>query len=55
MSTLQAVAASNFVYFYAFHGLKHLLGSSDQQSATKDLAFACLAGNYVLKGKKCKL
>lgn len=43
-STVQSAAASNFVYFYTFHGLKRSLVGSGTQSASKDLLFACLAG-----------
>jgi uncharacterized membrane protein (UPF0182 family) len=43
-STLQSVAASNFVYFYTFHGLKKLAGAQGKQSAFKDLLFASVAG-----------
>ena len=43
-STLQAVAVSNFIYFYTFHGLKRLLGAQGKQTATTDLTFACVAG-----------
>jgi len=43
-STLQAVAVSNFVYFYLFHGLKRLSGQ-EAQSAGGDVIFACAAGN----------
>jgi len=43
-STVTAVSISNFVYFYSFHGLKRLTGSSGQQSALRDLLFACCAG-----------
>jgi len=43
LSTIQAVAASNFIYFYTFHGLKKLIPTSEQ-SALKDLLFSCCAG-----------
>jgi hypothetical protein len=46
-STLQSVAASNFVYFYTFHGLKKLAGAQGKQSAFKDLLFASVAGVFV--------
>ena len=42
-STIQCVAASNFIYFYTFHGLKKWL-SRDTPSALTDLLFACVAG-----------
>ena len=42
-STLVSVAVSNFVYFYSFHGLKKL-NDTKNQSALKDLLFACTAG-----------
>jgi hypothetical protein len=45
-STLQAVAVSNFVYFYTFHGLKKMAGIQGKQSAVKDLISACIAGNF---------
>jgi len=44
-STVCAVSISNFVYFYSFHGLKRLAGSPGQQSALRDLLFACCAGS----------
>ncbi|XP_033212675.1 peroxisomal membrane protein PMP34 [Belonocnema kinseyi] len=40
---LQSLCASNFVYFYTFHGLK-MLKSSKQQSAKNDLLLASTAG-----------
>jgi len=43
-STVTAVSISNFVYFYSFHGLKRIMGASGQQSALRDLLFACCAG-----------
>ena len=43
LSTVQAVAASNFIYFYTFHGLKKVVASANQ-SALKDLLFSCCAG-----------
>lgn len=43
-STLAAVSVSNFVYFYSFHGLKRVTGSAAQQSALRDLLFACCSG-----------
>jgi len=43
-STIQCVAASNFIYFYTFHGLKKWL-SRDTPSALTDLLFACVAGS----------
>ena len=42
-TTIQCVAASNFIYFYTFHGLKKWLSES-KPSALTDLLFACLAG-----------
>jgi len=42
-STLISVAVSNFIYFYSFHGLKTLSGSS-KQNAIEDLLYACSAG-----------
>ena len=44
-STIQCVAASNFIYFYTFHGLKKWL-SKDTPSALTDLLFACVAGKF---------
>ncbi|KAE8753111.1 hypothetical protein FOCC_FOCC000035 [Frankliniella occidentalis] len=41
---LQSICASNFVYFYSFHGLKSVTGSSSNQSAAKDLLLASIAG-----------
>lgn len=42
---LQSICASNFVYFYSFHGLKSLSsGSPTNQSAAKDLLLASIAG-----------
>eukprot|EP00095_Tigriopus_kingsejongensis_P011203 maker-scaffold263_size232787-snap-gene-1.19 protein:Tk11203 transcript:maker-scaffold263_size232787-snap-gene-1.19-mRNA-1 annotation:"solute carrier family 25 member 47" len=44
-STILCVMVSNFVYFYAFHGLKQMLvGKASAQTAAKDLLLACLAG-----------
>ncbi|XP_012265165.1 peroxisomal membrane protein PMP34 [Athalia rosae] len=40
---LQSLCASNFVYFYTFHGLK-ILRSSRHQSAGNDLLMASIAG-----------
>ncbi|CAG0916444.1 unnamed protein product [Notodromas monacha] len=40
---LQSLCVSNFVYFYAFHGLKGLFIAKDQ-NALRDLAFGCVAG-----------
>ncbi|XP_008559002.1 peroxisomal membrane protein PMP34 [Microplitis demolitor] len=40
---LQSLCASNFVYFYTFHGLK-LLRSSRNQTARNDLFVASIAG-----------
>lgn len=40
---LQSLCASNFVYFYTFHGLK-MLRSSKNQSAGNDLLLASIAG-----------
>ncbi|KAK3910993.1 Peroxisomal membrane protein PMP34 [Frankliniella fusca] len=41
---LQSICASNFVYFYSFHGLKSVVGSSTNQNAAKDLLLASIAG-----------
>lgn len=41
---LQSICASNFVYFYSFHGLKSLSGTSSNPSAAKDLLLASIAG-----------
>lgn len=41
---LQSICASNFVYFYSFHGLKSFTSSSVGQSAAKDLLLASVAG-----------
>ncbi|XP_046398521.1 peroxisomal membrane protein PMP34 [Ischnura elegans] len=42
---LNSLCASNFVYFYAFHGLRHSLGSGPRgASAEKDLLLASVAG-----------
>ena len=45
-STLQAVAISQFIYFYAFHGMKRAF--VEDQSAGKDLFLACVAGRIEL-------
>lgn len=45
---LQSLCASNFVYFYTFHGLK-MLKSQRKQSAGNDLLLASIAGKYVTK------
>lgn len=47
---LESLCASNFVYFYTFHGMK-LLRSSRNQTAKNDLLVASIAGNYFLKFK----
>lgn len=45
LPVLTSVCASNFIYFYTFHGLKALRGTSDRsQSALQDLLLASLAG-----------
>ncbi|XP_069702021.1 peroxisomal membrane protein PMP34 isoform X2 [Periplaneta americana] len=41
---LESLCASNFVYFYTFHGLKALRATSAEQSAGKDLLLASVAG-----------
>ena len=41
--TLQSLCASNFVYFYTFHGLKRLKSPEDS-SALSDLLFGSIAG-----------
>lgn len=41
---LQSLCASNFVYFYTFHGLKSLNGGARNQSAGRDLLLGVLAG-----------
>ncbi|EEB10455.1 Peroxisomal membrane protein PMP34, putative [Pediculus humanus corporis] len=41
---LKSLCASNFIYFYTFHGLKQLNGGKNGQNATKDLLIAALAG-----------
>ncbi|KAK6634134.1 hypothetical protein RUM43_001751 [Polyplax serrata] len=41
---LKSLWASNFVYFYTFHGLKQLSGDEKHQSAAKDLVTATIAG-----------
>ena len=41
---LQSICASNFVYFYSFHGLKSVCGTSANPSAAKDLLLASIAG-----------
>lgn len=43
ISTIQCVAASNFIYFYTFHGLKKWL-SHESPTALTDLLYACCAG-----------
>ncbi|XP_026465356.1 peroxisomal membrane protein PMP34 isoform X2 [Ctenocephalides felis] len=40
---LKSLCASNFVYFYTFHGLKRLF-HNDQQTALKDLFLGMVAG-----------
>ncbi|XP_076386287.1 peroxisomal membrane protein PMP34 isoform X3 [Megachile rotundata] len=40
---LQSLCASNFVYFYTFHGLK-MLKARRNQTASNDLLFASIAG-----------
>lgn len=41
-----ALGVSNFVYFYTFHGLKHLW-PADLQDAKKDSLFAYIAGVFI--------
>lgn len=41
---LQSICASNFVYFYTFHGLKSIHGGARNQSAARDLLIGSLAG-----------
>lgn len=41
---LESLCASNFVYFYTFHGLKALRTTSANQNAGKDLLLASVAG-----------
>ncbi|XP_077300545.1 peroxisomal Membrane Protein 34 [Arctopsyche grandis] len=41
---LQSIYASNFVYFYTFHGLKSLNGGAKGQSAARDLLLGAIAG-----------
>ena len=41
---LESLCASNFVYFYTFHGLKALRATSADQSAGRDLLLASVAG-----------
>ncbi|PSN39434.1 Peroxisomal membrane protein PMP34 [Blattella germanica] len=41
---LESLCASNFVYFYTFHGLKALRTTSADQSAGRDLLLASVAG-----------
>ncbi|XP_021933842.1 peroxisomal membrane protein PMP34 isoform X3 [Zootermopsis nevadensis] len=41
---LESLCASNFVYFYTFHGLKALGATSAHQNARRDLLLASLAG-----------
>lgn len=41
---LQSLCASNFVYFYTFHGLK-AMHTKYTQTAGRDLLFASIAGN----------
>ncbi|GLH07494.1 hypothetical protein R5R35_006480 [Gryllus longicercus] len=41
---LQSLCASNFVYFYAFHGLKATRGQKATQGAGTDLLLASVAG-----------
>ncbi|CAD6215901.1 GSCOCG00000718001-RA-CDS [Cotesia congregata] len=48
---LQSLCASNFVYFYTFHGLK-LLRSSRNQTAKNDLFVASIAGKFNLMKMK---
>ncbi|XP_067003988.2 peroxisomal membrane protein PMP34 [Anabrus simplex] len=41
---LESLCASNFVYFYTFHGLKAVKGRPSEQSAARDLLLASVAG-----------
>ncbi|KAJ9578027.1 hypothetical protein L9F63_025112, partial [Diploptera punctata] len=41
---LESLCASNFVYFYTFHGLKSLNATSADQNAGRDLLLASVAG-----------
>jgi hypothetical protein len=41
---LESLCASNFVYFYTFHGLKELHATSADQNAGRDLLLASVAG-----------
>lgn len=41
---LKSLWASNFIYFYTFHGLKRLSGEKATQNARKDLLIASIAG-----------
>lgn len=41
---LESLCASNFVYFYTFHGLKALRATSADQNAGRDLLLASVAG-----------
>jgi adenine nucleotide transporter 17 len=43
---LESLCASNFVYFYTFHGLKALQTTSANQNAGRDLLLASVAGAY---------
>jgi len=41
---LQSLCASNFIYFYTFHGLKLMQGKEMPSSAGRDLLLASIAG-----------
>ena len=43
-SVLISLFASNFVYFYSFHGLRSALVSDGKNSALKDLGIGTIAG-----------
>uniref|UniRef100_T1IIK0 Peroxisomal membrane protein PMP34 n=1 Tax=Strigamia maritima TaxID=126957 RepID=T1IIK0_STRMM len=45
LPVLVSVCASNFVYFYTFHGLKAFYGTPKNQNAARDLLLACLAAS----------
>lgn len=43
---LISVCASNFVYFYTFHGLRSVFGQN-KHSVSKDLLLGSLAGKFL--------
>lgn len=45
---LQSLCASNFVYFYTFHGLKKLRARGNQ-TAGNDLLVASIAGTIIFE------